>query len=184
MENVETRTPPDLAVWGRCSVVRRIRERGGGRRTGGIERHGHTGGKLKQILEIMQLGLLMANAVLQCGHMMANRDCFRGERQDYKTPRGEKRKGWVYLCHLAIKRDYVHGLKEWSDLRPLRKVSGGREGWRGREMLNASNHRLGGQFVGGVQTPGHLFPFPFTLAWTLDTPPFHNMGGLSLFDTL
>ena len=61
---------------------------------------------------------------------MANRDCFRGERRRYKTPRVyERKKGMDYLCHLALKRDYGCGLKEWSDLRPLTKVSRGREGW-------------------------------------------------------
>lgn len=81
VEDVETGAPPDFAVRCRCRrrVIRRVgqgRGRWRGIRSGGVvERHGHARRELKQILEVMQLGLLMADAVLQCGHMMANGDC-------------------------------------------------------------------------------------------------------------
>ena len=83
VENVEAGAPPDLAVRCRWGVVRRVRRQGRGRRRrirSVAEGHGHARRELKQILEVMQLGLLMADAVLQCGHMMANRDCLLRER--------------------------------------------------------------------------------------------------------
>lgn len=79
-----------------------------------------------------------------------------------------------YLCHLAIKRDYGRGLKEWNDLRPLMKVSRVREGWRARATLNASNHR---RFVGDEQTPDN--PLRATLSLSLSsghTTLFHSLG--------
>ena len=85
MEDIETRTPPDFAIGSRRGVccgsggdVRRVSRQGrrGRRRIrrSVVERHGDARRKLKQILKVLQLGLLMANAVLQCGHMMADGD--------------------------------------------------------------------------------------------------------------
>jgi hypothetical protein len=97
-------------------------DRSGRGRTGSVERHGHTRGRLKHILEILRLGLLMAN-----------RGYLRGEAR-YKNPGILERKKWIYLCHLTIKRDYMRRLKEWDNFGPLTKVS------RTRGMGTSSNH--------------------------------------------
>jgi hypothetical protein len=64
----------------------------------------------------------MANAVLQCGHMMANGDYGQYYENLYK---GVRRRGMIYLGHRVIKKDYERGWKERSEMTPQTKV------WRG-----------------------------------------------------
>jgi hypothetical protein len=128
---------------------------------------------LKQILEIVQLGLLMANAVLQCGHMMANRDCLGGEKESAIKLRGVSRG-----MYLPVSSGNKEGLR--ARIEGVERIEAADEGLgetRGSERESdveciQSPTWRGSSWEASVDAdsgrPSTFFPF--TLAWTRTRP--------------
>jgi hypothetical protein len=118
----------------------------------------------------------MANAVLQCGHMMANRDCFRGERRRYKTPRVYERKKGM---DLPVSSGTKEGLRvRIEGVERFEAVDEGLEGTRGMvrekdvECIQSPTWRaVRGRRADAKQLRA-TFSFSLSLSPGLDTPSF------------
>jgi len=115
----------------------------------------------------------MANAVLQCGHMMANRDCFGGETQRYKTPRRFREKG----RYLPVSSGNKEGLRARIEgVERFEAVDEGLEGTRGIERekdVECIQSPTARGRRADANNSGRRFPFHSYL----DTPYFfHNLG--------
>ena len=71
--------------------------------------HGHAQRTFEQILQTLQLALPIANAVFQCGHMMANTNCL-DERQRKLRAEGRKN-GFTDLDHRGLMKDCIRRVK-------------------------------------------------------------------------